>query len=128
MLPDGQLSTGDIDNFLKKCPITREHFLGTFPADVLPPIPSVRPLAVVWNTDPSSAPGEHWISCIVDSYGSVYYFDTSGQPPNKLILSNMVKFGLRLRSVCKSNIQSLFSKFELALCTARYIRITFLPS
>lgn len=76
------LTTEEINMYLKKDVVTQSMFIGTFPSDRNPPI-STLPCAFVWNTAPSSSPGEHWVACYIDKQLRAWYFDSSGEPiPN----------------------------------------------
>lgn len=70
------MSTSDINAELKN---TR-FFLGTFPCDKWPLVTSL-PATVVFNTDPASECGEHWVSVHVRADHVVEYFDSFGFPP-----------------------------------------------
>ena len=59
---------------------TAQHYLGTFPADKLPPRPS-KNTCFISNTDPHTKPGQHWVAVYVDNRGTPYYFDPYGLPP-----------------------------------------------
>lgn len=109
MLGEGRLSTTDIDKYLARCPLVRRHFLGTFPADVCPELPKEKPFCLVWNTDPSSMGGSHWVACIADTRGCVHYFDTTGSHPNSLIMNNINKMGARKKFVVQKAIQPFLS-------------------
>lgn len=36
---------------------------------------------IICNTDPSYAPGEHWVAIVINSDGTGDYFDSYGLPP-----------------------------------------------
>ena len=58
-------------------------FAGTFPCDSLPKdlSPRRKPCALIVNTDPNGAKGEHWTVLILEADGSGEYFDSFGLPP-----------------------------------------------
>ena len=53
---------------------------GVFAADQLPKI-YPKPAAFVFNNQPSTHKGEHWIAVYVNLNGHVEYFDSYGLPP-----------------------------------------------
>lgn len=76
-----QLSTSEIDKFLRTCSVTTRAFIGTFPSDQDVSIPSWFPFSLVFNTDPSGMPGSHWVAVYVENNSVVEYFDSVGEPP-----------------------------------------------
>lgn len=65
-------------------PCMKTTVLGVFPADRLPSIPHQRPVGFIANTDPSHAPGRHWVAFFFDVDGSIECFDSYGKSPNEL--------------------------------------------
>src|SRR5580658_6478645 len=70
------MDTKQIINELKHLP----KFIGVFPRDLLPTRVKY-PSCLIANTDPSSAPGEHWVAIILNRDRSGEYFDSYGLPP-----------------------------------------------
>ena len=56
-----------------------DHFLGCFPLDSLPSFPTSFPKSMIINTQPSSHPGEHWVSLVLTET-ECYYFDSFALP------------------------------------------------
>ena len=73
---NASLTTGQLNVLLSDVPI----FRGTFPADAIPSFRKL-PAAIIVNTDPSSLPGEHWVSVVLKSNSKAIYFDPLGFPP-----------------------------------------------
>lgn len=71
------METSYINQLLSK----EKNFIGTFARDLLPEVIQKKPKALIANTDPSSKPGQHWISMIFNSDGTGEYFDSYGLPP-----------------------------------------------
>ena len=77
-----ELTTLDIEKAIGQEPCAAEEFWGVYARDQLPstvPYPSV----MVWNTDPASEPGEHWVAAYFTEKGIGEYFDSYGLPPPK---------------------------------------------
>jgi hypothetical protein len=74
------MNTVQIESALGQDPAVSPHFLGVFPCDKLPQ-PTKYPCAVVANTDPAGAKGEHWVAFYIADDGTVEYFDSFGMPP-----------------------------------------------
>lgn len=78
------MNTIDIDSALCSHPVTRQHFLGTFPADRLPRYVVPRPAILVANSDRHGKPGAHWLGFVLPSHVSkstCEYFDSFGMTP-----------------------------------------------
>ena len=63
-------------------------------------------IGIVFNTDPSTKDGEHWISLYMDlgrhnspDYG-IYYFDSFGRKPSKEV-TNLIKKAIKQGEKCK---------------------------
>jgi hypothetical protein len=84
------MDTDTIDEYFKEHNFANFMYLGTLPADVHPKFslkkllktePKLR-LGVIFNIDPSSKPGRHWVALFIDpSKPSIEYYDPTGQPP-----------------------------------------------
>jgi hypothetical protein len=70
------MNTSQIERLFENEPL----FRGVYSSDNLPDKPGL----LICNTDPSTKPGEHWISIYVDeSSGRGEYFDSFGRMPNE---------------------------------------------
>ena len=58
----------------------RARFLGVFPRDMIPDTTDCGNCFYIANTDPSGAPGEHWVAFYVEN-GEREFFDSYGQSP-----------------------------------------------
>ena len=67
----------DIENLCLQQGVKR--FLGCFPSDVMPPVPSKFPTCFILNTDNSSKPGDHWVAVILNQNNCIF-FDSFGLP------------------------------------------------
>ena len=56
------------------------HDIGVFARDRLD-TPQKRKCAFVWNTDPHTKSGQHWVALYISKEGVGYYFDSYGKPP-----------------------------------------------
>jgi hypothetical protein len=75
------LHTDDIFNVLNSNRITQPYFRGVYASDQLP-IYSPTASLYVCNTDPSDAPGTHWIVIFIDDEKRGEYFDSFGRHPS----------------------------------------------
>src|SRR5258708_17738797 len=64
-------------------------FKGTNPRDLLPKKPIKKPFAIIFNSDDSNNPGQHWISLFVLNNGNAEYFDSFGIHP---LHEDVIKF------------------------------------
>ena len=69
--------TSEINDSLKGI----DHFIGTFPCNLIPSNIPFRPCSMVINTDNSKGGGEHWVSLILLQNSKAEYFDSFGFPP-----------------------------------------------
>ena len=74
------MNTKEINDELKYY----KNFIGAFPLDKIP-ILKKRPIFIIVNTDPSTEPGEHWVSIYLKSNKKGEYFDSFGFPPKNEI-------------------------------------------
>ena len=56
------------------------HDIGVFPRDMLD-TPRRPKCAFVWNTDPHTKKGQHWVALYINQKNVGYYFDSYGKPP-----------------------------------------------
>jgi len=118
--PDQWLDNTNIENVLKQYEDSRADFkfLGVHPIDFAIPnpynnskkeqcfiphmceisVPDLRSkginyLGVVFNLDPHTKAGSHWVACFADIKKNwVYYFDSYGMPPPRSIYAFMKSF------------------------------------
>uniref|UniRef100_A0A183BNZ4 ULP_PROTEASE domain-containing protein n=1 Tax=Globodera pallida TaxID=36090 RepID=A0A183BNZ4_GLOPA len=66
-----------------RCEWTRDVFIGSFPADLIPTSSQTRkhPYCMVLNTDTSNEAGTHWVAVYVRSPCAVDYFDSFADWP-----------------------------------------------
>ena len=74
------MDTNEIERAIRQDPSADEVFAGVYARDKLPEMVSY-PCAMVWNTDPSDKPGEHWVAVYWDDNGRGEYFDSYGLAP-----------------------------------------------
>lgn len=92
---NGWLDTEDIDTILFQHFANKPGhiYLGAVPSDYPQVYPEKftqfykmnKPRYIVFNTDPMSRPGQHWVSTFISPEGHAEYFDSNGTPPNKYI-------------------------------------------
>lgn len=70
-----------IERLMTENTLTREHFGGVYPSDLLPDIPIHGKNHYIVNLDPSGEPGSHWVALIVNRAATSEYFDSYGLPP-----------------------------------------------
>ena len=71
------MDTLQIERILKKDPYAK-IFKGVYPKD-LSTVECIGSYVV--NTDPSTAPGEHWVATFFNNQGSAEFFDSYGLHP-----------------------------------------------
>ena len=69
-----------INEILSRDSTTRHMFIGTFSYDEIP-IVTEYPSCMVFNTEPRSEAGEHWLACYFDEQKNSYFFDSYGNDP-----------------------------------------------
>ncbi len=58
------------------------YFLGVLPCDYLPKTPLKNlPAMLIFNTDPSTEPGQHWVAVYINNDGVSCFFDSFGGAP-----------------------------------------------
>ena len=70
------MDTLQIERILKNNSCAKKIFKGVYPKDQLPTVE--YPGSYVVNTDPSTAPGEHWVAVFFNHQGSAEFFDNCG--------------------------------------------------
>jgi hypothetical protein len=81
------MNSYEIEKALRSNPITRDIFVGVFPADQLPE--KEYPGAYIVNTDPADQPGQHWVAFYCTEAGKLEAFDSFGKNPG--IYSDHIK-------------------------------------
>lgn len=89
-----------IDQLLRSNPVTKPHYGGCFPSDMLP-TPNQYPMTLVANLDPAALPGSHWVVIYIESPDSAYYFCPFGDPPRGILLRYLSRFTHVVRNICK---------------------------
>ena len=79
------MNSEEIYKCLKSNPDIRDHFLGVFSSNELPPKKTLDRETgkyLIVNYDHSSKPGSHWVAMRINPLGRVnIYFDSYGWPP-----------------------------------------------
>ncbi len=132
--PNTWLSNVDIDSVLFQYEEADESFafMGTFPVDFstakvqngtcmfnnmcsfavaqLPP--NKTKFAIVINTDPHNKGGKHWIALFCRKHEGIYFFDSYGRKPPRLVQNFMNKVSQEMRTSnpnfeCKHNTRQI---------------------
>ena len=53
-----------------------------------------RPFPLVFNTDPSNKPGQHWLFIFEPNDGPLEFFDSGGMPPSYYELTSLIIYSL----------------------------------
>ena len=85
------MDTTQLIRVLKKYKFTKRTFCGVIPIDKLPIRKIKRPCSFIINTDPSSLPGQHWVTIFVPRIGKIEYFDSYGRPPDDSKIMDFIK-------------------------------------
>ena len=102
------LNTVELEALLGNDPQLK--FGGVKAYDQIPSAVTLRPCGFVFNTDPISKPGTHWISIYFDRQGSCQYFCSQGTAP----------FG-KLRKFVEDNSHVIFfNKYSLQSLNSPY--------
>ncbi len=76
------------------------YFLGVLPCDYLPKTPlKDLPAMVIFNTDPSTEPGQHWLAVYVNKDGVSSFFDSFGRGPKNPSFPKIVQDFLKNNSI-----------------------------
>ena len=89
------MNTNEIASLLSANVYTAERFKGVYPYDKIPILNDVKKeCCFVFNLDPSTRNGSHWVAVMLHPTKRNVYFDSYGWPPFKNRLKNlMVKCG-----------------------------------
>ncbi len=61
------------------------YFLGVLSCDYLPKTPLKNlPAMLIFNTDPSTEPGQHWVAVYINNDGVSCFFDSFGGAPKRI--------------------------------------------
>ena len=101
------MRTQQLERALRGHRDVRPYFMGVYASDLLPrTIPKGKPRLLVANTDPSQRPGKHWVAYYFTAGDTVYYFDSTGQPPYTPTLQRLLRnrrrhrvFGRRIQGM-----------------------------
>ena len=75
------MNTTQIHRALESNSITASIFGGVYAADAVPTLETL-PQGYVVNTDPTGAPGTHWVAMYTEKSGIVETFDSFGKDLN----------------------------------------------
>ena len=75
------MNTSQILRVLTEDANLRKNYFGVYALDKIPTKPPL-PCFLVVNTDPSYAPGQHWVAIHINSYGYGEWFDSYGLSPS----------------------------------------------
>lgn len=75
------MNTLEIRRILSNNRLTKRCFRGVYSADMIPNRVNNKPASYVINTDPSYAPGTHWVAVHLPSRGPAEFFDSFGRAP-----------------------------------------------
>ena len=73
------LTTIQLNDVLMKNPVTKKHYIGTFPGCVIPRVKS-KNYSFITNTDLHNQRGEHWNAWMVQGK-KILFFDSFGRDP-----------------------------------------------
>ena len=100
------------DSYAKKL------FKGVYPKDQLPTVEYLGSYVV--NTDPSTAPGEHWVAMLFNNPRSAEFFDSYGLHPIVYGLTDFLDSHSSSWTYNSKTLQSLISEV-CGHCTVYYI-------
>jgi hypothetical protein len=99
-----------IENILKKDKFSKHNFIGVYSRDNLP-LKVIKPSTLIFNSDISSGPGEHWIALNYTKNGNCEFFDSLGLGPHFYGIENYLKNTSKKCKINKNAIQSLNSTY-----------------
>ena len=102
------MNTEQIEKILKGDAYAKQIFKGVYPRDKIPTVVKY-PSAYVFNSDPSSKPGEHWIALYFDKKRRGEYFDSYGVGPQMHNLNNFMEKNSSIWTCNTALIQGPFS-------------------
>lgn len=105
-----------IDKFLKRNPITKETYMGTYASDMIPMLKWQYPHCFCVNTSDSNEEGEHWTAIFVESPTHVEFFDSFGEwPPRSEGIMNY------LNNFIKISFNSIQFQSEKSSTCGKYV-------
>ena len=103
----------EISEYLNRDLICSTIFYGVHPANKIPKLRSL-PSLIVYNTDTSNRPGEHWIVLYVDENRRGEYFESMGRFPTKWFKRCLDENCTAIWN--EKQLQSVISKFSGQYC------------
>ena len=93
------MNSFQIEKILRENAVTKEHFLGVFPLDKIPPVQ--HPASLVINLQKSNNEGSHWIAIYARDRSTAIYWDSFALLPIKEpIVKYLSQFSTVLRNGC----------------------------
>ena len=74
------LSSDELTQLAASDPLVKSQFQGVFPSDILPKIEQY-PAGFIFNNEPSTEAGMHWLAFYFPEKGQSEFFDSYGFPP-----------------------------------------------
>ena len=99
-----------IENILTQDKFSKKHFIGVFSRDNLPS-KVIIPSTLIFNSDISSGPGEHWLALNYTKNGNCEFFDSLGLGPHFYGIDKYLKDTSKICKINKNAIQSLNSSY-----------------
>ena len=84
------LTSDELTQLATSDKVLNSHFQGVFPSDILPQIEKY-PAAFIFNNEPSTEAGMHWLAFYFPEKGQSEFFDSYGFPP-EFYTPNFTKF------------------------------------
>ena len=84
------LSSDELTQLTTSDTLLNAHFQGVFPSDILPKI-ETYPAGFIFNNEPSTEAGMHWLAFYFPEKGQSEFFDSYGFPP-EFYTPNFTKF------------------------------------
>jgi len=84
------MNTIQLTSIMKCHPATKQLYLGTFSVDNLPK-KVVYPSCLIFNNQPSTLPGQHWIAVYFSEKRKSEFFDSLGKSPSYYGIEDYLK-------------------------------------
>ena len=104
------MNSWQINKILTRDEVTKKYFIGVLARDKLPNKLN-WPSALIFNTDKSDKPGEHWLALYYDEKGVCEFFDSFGFHPDFYNLTQYIKSTSKKFIFNKKTLQGLFSEY-----------------
>ena len=104
------LTTIQLNDVLMNNPVTKKHYIGTFPGCVIPAVKSKK-YSFITNTDLHDQRGEHWNAWMVQGQ-KVLFFDSFGRDPSDSTFPGIYKEllnGFKILNYTKTRVQNFTS-------------------